>query len=329
MKQLSLDTAREIRTERAVRRISSALMFFVTFVLAFVCLTQYMKFNPQISEEITDGKLKQFLDNAYANPARIKLLALSLLTALSCFLPRRVAIVSTFAAAVSALYLVHLYSSASLSLYPNGFLIIYFVFFGVSLWCAASRHAVSVRENRLLPYHSLSLLAVAIYGFSAFLSATVVRVGEEYEHYMKFTDKSAEDFVEKDWGEFEPFLKQIGNATDGAYEKLAIVAFFVLLTVAVLYNFRKLAALVGTGYTVYLVFVTHKPHFIAMALLLSFCAFMANACLLVASGERTFDSVRGVAEDESEDDEELEDKAEYESAKAALEEKGLEMEDFG
>ncbi len=327
MKKLSLDTAREIRTERAVRRISSALMFFVVVVLAFVCLTQYMKFKPQTGEDITDGKLKQFLDNAYANPARIKLLVISLLAALSCFLPRRAAIVSTFAATVSALYLVHLYSSASLSLYPNGFLMIYLAFFGISLWCAASRHAVSVREGRLLPYHSLSTLAVAVYGFVAFLSATIVRVGEEYEYYIKFTDMSAEDFVEKDFGEFEPFLKQIGSATDGAYEKLAIVSFFVLLMIAVLYRFRKLAALVGTGYTVYVIYIIHKPYFIAMALLLMFCALTANACLLVGAGEYTLS--RNNADGYGEDDEEREDDEEYESARKSLEEKGLDMEDFG
>ena len=327
MKKLLLDTAREIRTEKTVRRVASALMFFVVVVLAFVCLTQYMKFKPQTGEDITDGKLKQFLDNAYANPARIKLLVISLLAALSCFLPRRAAIVSTFAATVSALYLVHLYSSASLSLYPNGFLMIYLAFFGISLWCAASRHAVSVREGRLLPYHSLTAIAVTVYGFIAFLSTTVVRVGEEYEHYIKFTDMSAEDFVEKDFGEFEPFLKQIGNATDGSYEKLAIVAFFVLLMVVVLYRFRKLAALVGTGFTVYLVYIIHKPAFTAMALLLMFCAITANACLLVGAGEHTLS--RNNTDEEGEDDEKREDEAEYESARKELEEKGLDMEDFG
>ena len=83
MSKLSLDTAREIRTEKAVRRLSSALMFFTVVVLAFICLTQYIKFTPEVGEEITDGKLKQFLDNAYADPARIKLLLLSLVAAIS------------------------------------------------------------------------------------------------------------------------------------------------------------------------------------------------------------------------------------------------------
>ncbi len=317
------------RTEKAFRHFSGALMFLAAAVLAIIVLSAYLKFKPEIGEEITDGRLKQFLDKSFPNFALPKLALLSLVAGVLCFLPEKAAVVSLFASAGAVAYYFHVRECYVISPFPNGFLCVYVVFFGVSLCCAALRMKNRASLGKTCFFNELSALSSAIMlGVSA-IAIYLDGLTEEYRKYIN-CEMNLDEVEERDFGDLELVVPRLELNEPSALIRLAIVFIFLALITLVLSRFPRLslaAPLYGAFYSLYMATIDNIA---TMRLVFFFLALMAFACvasipasLVTPEQYPDFDEFdENGSEDDGEDD------GEYEAIKQDLEKKGLATEEF-
>ena len=320
----------EIRGERAVRRIAASIGYVIAAVLLIMVLTQYLKFDPKTGEDITDGKLKQFL-KVYENKALIEAAAFSVLASLTCFLPAFLADISTFAVSAASLFIIYQKTLGNITKFPNGFFAMAVCFFGASLYCAVMRSKIYNTKGRRFNLNPLIPLSAFLMLADAFICKKIVDFKYEYEIYNRLVDVTADDYVEKDWGVFEPLLQKIDLCVDSDYISISIVLTFAALIVLVLHNFPRLATLsAGTAafYTLYKMTVGNIKVASVPIFLVSVFALAAAIAAVSASGHLKDESEYAPEELEEEVDEDDEDELEYLKNKNELEKNGLEMQDF-
>lgn len=320
----------EARSEKAVRRISASLALVVAAVLLIMILSAYLKFKPQIGEEITDGKLKQFLDK-YSNVGLLQSAVITLIAGLLAFLPSYLADASTIFAAAASIMVLYQKSIGNITKFPNGVFITSCVFFAASVYCSVKRNQIFNAKGRRFNLNSTLIISSLVFLANAFVCKKIVAFKAEYELYSRLVDVTAEDFVEKNWGIFEPLISKIDKCVAADYTSIAIVSVFIALIILVLHNFpilASLAATTGTIYTLYKITVSS----IAAAPLPIFFMTVFAATLAVASVSSNARLRLTEEYDENEldpdADEDDEDDAEYLETKAELEKNGLEMQDF-
>lgn len=323
------EITRNLRTERAFRRISSGLMFFAVAVTALIVLSAYLKFKPAVGEEITDGKFKQFLDDSFKNRAMIKLALLSVIAGVSCFLPAKLASGSLFAAAGTYAYYIHVRSTVNIETYPNGYLMVYTVFFGAALCCAALRMKNQASMGKEPPVNALSLLSSAILLGSAALSFKLDSLTRVYAEYNSF-GRLEENAEEMDFGEFEMIVSKLELNAPDTLVRYAIILIFVALITLVLSRFPRLSVIapaVIAGYSLYIITV---EKLVSMSLVFFIMSLMALAAVIAIPASRITPVLYPDPDefDENGDEDDGEDDAEYEENRKELEKNGLEMEEF-
>lgn len=327
MKQEELN--RNIRTERAFRRISSGLVFFAVAVLVLILLSAYLKFKPQIGEEITDGKLKQFIDNSYTNKALIKLTLFSLVAGLLNFLPARFACVSLFANSGLFVYFMHVRSFDVIKTYPNGFLAVFAVYLAASLCCASMRHNNARNSGKAPLIPALTLLSASISFGIAYLCIRMEILKTEYSDYLKYM-KYVEEAEEKEFGDFEMIVDRLDANAPGALVTMAIIMITIGLITIALFRFPRLSVIAPAIGSYIMLKTTTLGDIYTMKLVFFFMSVMAVAAILAiptSDGRLLYDpDPEELDEDADEDDE---DDAEYEQIRAEFEKNGCDLEDYG
>lgn len=320
----------EIRSERAVRRISASLGFVIVLFVGILFLTAYLKFDPKVGEDVSAGKLEQFFEE-YVNKAPLEIAILFFVSSLLCYLPACLADISTFAVGLSTLFVVYQKSVGSITKFPNGVLLVAICFFGASLYCAVKRNQIynskglKIRINTLIPISSAFLLCGAV------VCSKIVDFKREYELYNRLADKTEEDFVEKSFGIFEPIAPKIDMCVEADLVSAAIVFVFTALIVLLLHNFPRLAALSSLFALFYTLYKITVGSFDLTGMTLFFVPILAAACAISSvSAKLMLKSPEEYAEGELDEelDEDDEDEKEYLENKEALEKHGLEMEDY-
>lgn len=332
----------ETRSERAVRRVAAALGFVIAAVMCIMLLTAYLKFKPEMKEEIIDeitgeiiqeaseGKLKQFL-KVYSNGAMLKVVIFNVVAGILCFLPARLADISTFAVAFASIYVLYQKSLGNISKFPNGFMLTALCFFAAAVYCAVKRNQIFDVKGRKIKINPLIPISSAVMLVSSLICKKIVDFKYEYEVYTRFVDKDAEDFVEKDWGNLRPLLPKIDMCVDTDYISIAIVLAFVAVIILVLHNFPRLAAIaagVGTFYTLYKITVGTIE---VIPLPIFLITVIGTVCAIAAvSATADLKKEKDYADGELDEniDEDDEDELEYQDLKKNLEKNGLEMQDF-
>ena len=203
--------------------------------------------------------------------------------------------------------------------------------FGASLYCAVKRRqiyntkGVKFKLNPLIPISSI------IFASGAYMCKRIVDFKLEYETFNRLADRSTEEYLEKDWGNFKPLITQIDSCVDSDCISIAIVLAFVAAIIIVLHNFPRLASVtgfVGLAYTIYKMTVGNVH---AAAVTIFFTAIFGAACAVCAvsaTGKLKPAEEYDEAELDENIEEDFEDEAEYLENKEALEKNGLDMEDF-
>lgn len=320
----------EIRNERAFRRISAVIGYVIAAVLMIMLLTLYLKFKPETGEDITDGKLKQFLD-VYSNKALLQTVILCVAASLLCYLPAFLADISTLAVAVAALSVMYQKTLGNISKFPNGFFVLSAVFFGASIFCAAKRCTIYNTKGRKFNFNPLVVISSFLMLANSFICKRIVDFKYEYEIYNRLVDITADDYVEKDWGAFRPMLQKIDLCVDADYAAISLVLAFVGVIILVLHNFPRLSLLAsGTG-AAYVLYKTTVGSIEVAPIAIFFVAVFsvaASVCAVSAS-QRLRDESEYPPEELDEDaEEDDEDDQEYLDAKKALEANGLEMQEY-
>ncbi len=321
---------REIRSERAVRRITAGVAFVAVAIMCILLLTAYLKFTPETGEEITAGKLKQFLGN-YENKIKINIVLLGMVAGLSAFLPAVAADLSVFASCGFAIYMIYQRSLDNIPLFPNLFVAMALVYLAVTVYCSMKRTQIANTKGRKFKFSPLTVIASACIAFASVLCIKIIKVKEEYILYDRFTDKTAEDFVEKEWGEFEPILSYLNTTSAKDYTVLAIALGFLAVIVLVLFTFPRLSLLASASTSAYTLYRITVYEMNVMTLPIFFMTVIAVACCICAvsaSGKlRPYTDYEPEELDETLDEDD-EDEAEYQHNKEALEKRGLDMEEF-
>ena len=320
---------RNIRTERALRRISSGLVFFAVAVLGLIILSAYLKFKPQIGEEITDGKLKQFIDNSYTNQALIKLTVFSLVAGILSFLPARFACVSLFVNSGLFVYFMHVRSYDIIKTYPNGFLAVYAVYFAAALCCASMRYnnARNSGKKPLIP--ALTLLSASISFGIAYLCIRVEKLNGEYSDYLKYL-KYVEDAEERKFGDFQMIVTRLDANAPGALISMAIIMIFIGLITVTLFKFPRLSVIAPAIGAYIMLKTTTLGEIYTLRMPLFFMSVMAVAALLaIPSSDGSLLYEPDPAELDENVDEDDEDDEEYEKIRSEFEKNGCALEDYG
>ena len=323
------EITRNIKTERAFRRISSGLIFFALAVLGIILLSEYLKFKPQIGEEITDGKLKQFLDNSYSNKAIIKLALFSFVAGVLNFLPARFASISLFANSAAFVFFTHVHSLSLIKTYPNGFLAVYCVYFAAAICCAAMRYNNAKCAQNALPVSALTLLSASASFGIAYICLRLEKLRNEYSAYLKYS-KYLEEGEEREFGDFEMIVSRLEANVPGALTSMAIIMIFIGLITIVLFRFPRLSV-IAPAYGAYLLLKTVTVgdiYSLRLPLFLLSLVAVAAAIAIPASSARPLyePSPEELDENADEDDE---DDAEYEEIKAEFEKNGATLEEYG
>lgn len=320
----------ETRSEKAVRRISASLAFIVFAVLFIMILSAYLKFKPQVGEEVTDGKLKQFLDD-YSNMGLFQAAVLIFAAGIFAFLPMIISDISTFFAAFASLMILYQKSIGNIDKFPNGVFVTSCVFFAASVYCSVKRNQILNAGGRKIKPNSPLIISVLVFLANALVCKKIVAFKAEYELYTRMVDTSAEDFVEKNWGIYEPLIQKIDKCVSADYISIAIVSLFIALIILVLHNFPRIASLAATTGVIYTLYKITVASIAAAPLPIFFMTVYA-ATLAIAS---VSSNARLKLPEEYDDneldpdiDEDDEDEAEYLEAKAELEKNGLEMQDY-
>lgn len=327
MKQEELN--RNIRTERAFRRISSGLVFFAVAVIGLIILSAYLKFKPQIGEEITDGKLKQFWDNSYTNKALIKLAIFTLAAGLLNFLPARFACVSLFTNSALFVYFMHVRSFDVIKTYPNGFLAVYAVYFAAALCCASMRYNNARNSGRKPLIPALTLLSASVSFGIAYLCIRMEKLTTEYADYQRYM-KFVEDAEEREFGDLEMVVGRLDSNAPGALVTMAIIMIFIGIITIVLFKFPRLSVIAPTVGSYLMLKTTTLGDIYTLRLPLFFMSVMAVAAILAipaSDGRLLYEP--DPAELDEDADEDDEDDAEYEQMRAEFEKNGCDLEDYG
>jgi len=332
----------EIRSERGVRRISASLGFVIAAVALIMLLTAYLKFKPEMKEEIideitgeiiqeaSDGKLKQFL-HVYSNGALLKIVVFCMGASLLCFLPARFADVSTFAVGCASLYVLYQKTLGNISKFPNGFFLTGLCFFGAAVYCAVKRNQIFNAKGRRLKINSLIPISSLFLFLGSLICKTIVDFKHEYEMYTRLVDQKAEDFVEKDWGNFRPILAKIDICVDADYLSIAIVLAFVAVIVLVLHNFPRLAVVASASGMLYTLHKISVGNVKVVSLTIFFMSvFAVIAAVGAVSSNASLKAEKDYADGELDEDidEDDEDEAEYMQTKRDFDKNGLEMQDY-
>ena len=327
MKQEELN--RNIRTERAFRRISSGLVFFAVAVLGIIILSAYLKFKPQIGEEITDGKLKQFINNSYTNKAIIKLAIFSLVAGILNFLPARFACVSLFASSGLFVYFMHVHSFEIIKTYPNGFLAVYAVYFAAALCCASMRYNNARNSGKAPLIPALTLLSASISFGIAYLCIRMERLKTEYSDYLKYMNY-VEDAEEKDFGDFKMIVDRLDANAPGALATMAIIMIFIGLITIALFKFPRLSVIAPAFGSYLMLKTTTLGDIYTMKLALFFMSVMAVAAILAiptSDGSLLYEPDPEELDENADEDDE--DDEEYEQIRAEFEKNGCNLEEYG
>lgn len=327
MKQEELN--RNIRTERAFRRISSGLVFFAVAVLGLIVLSAYLKFKPQIGEEITDGKLKQFLDNSYTNKALVKLAIFSFVAGVLRFLPARFSFVSIFTDSALLVFFMHIHSFDIIKTYPNGFLAVYCIYMASALCCASMRYnnARNADKKPLVP--ALSVLSASVSFGIAYLCIRMENLKTEYADYQKYM-KYTQDAEEREFGDFEMIVDRLDANSPGVLISMAIIMISIGLITLVLFKFPRLSAIAPTvGAYVMLKTVTLGDIYTLRLplFLMSVVAVAAILAIPTSDGHLLYDPDPEELDENADEDDE--DDAEYEQMRAEFEKNGCDLEDYG
>jgi hypothetical protein len=323
------EITRNIKTERAFRRISSGLVFFAFAVLGLIVLSAYLKFKPQIGEEITDGKFKQFWDNSYTNKALIKLAAATFVVGVLRFLPARAAFVSMFADSALLVYFMHVHSFGIIKTYPNGFLATYCIYFAAALCCASMRYNNARNSGKAPVFPALSALSASVSFGIAYLCIKMENLKTEYADYQKYM-RFVEDAEERKFGEYEMIIDRLDANSPGALVSMAIIMMFIGLITLVLFKFPRLSVIAPiVGSYVMLKAVTVGTIY-TLRLPLFFMTIMAIAAILsipTSDGHLLYEPDPEELDENADEDDE--DDAEYEEIRAEFEKNGCDLEDYG
>lgn len=327
MKQEELN--RNIRTERAFRRISSGLVFFAVAVLALIVLSAYLKFKPQIGEEITDGKLKQFWENSYTNKALIKLAIFTLAAGVLNFLPARFSCVSLFTNTALFVYFMHVHSFDIIKTYPNGFLAVYAVYFAASLCCASMRYNNARNSGKTPLVPALSILSASISFGIAYICIRLDNLKTEYSDYLKYM-KYVEDAEEKEFGDFEMIVDRLDANAPGALVTMSIIMIFIGLITLALFKFPRLSVVAPTVGAYIMLKTVTLGEIYTLRLPFFFMSIMAVAAILAipnSDGHLLYEPDPEELDENADEDDE--DDEEYEKMRVEFEKNGCDLEDYG
>ncbi len=326
---LKEEIQRNIRTEKAFRRFSGALMIFAVAVIALITLSAFLKFEPKVGEDITDGKLKQFLDAAFKNRALVKLAILSLIAGVLSFLPDKGAFLSLFSSTAAVSFYYHVRESVKIEPFPNGFLCVYTVFFGATLCCAALRFKNRASmEKRIYP-SSLSILASAILlGISA-LSYKLDRLTVQYEEYVRFGNQGAEG-EKMDFGDFHVVVEKLKYNNSDILIRTAILFAFLGLITLVLSKFPRMSIAAPAYGFFYILYNITVERIVSMKFVFFTLGAMAIAAVAAIPASPVTPTAFPEPDefDENGDEDDGEDDGEYEEIKKEFEERGQTLEEY-